>query len=79
MKRLVKLVVLVAVVVALVKLAALKCGFLAGTEDELRGRVRSKLGDHMPAEKLAEVEEKVVAYARQRGTLVESPTPTGSG
>lgn len=75
MKRVLKLAVLGALVVGAVKMAATKRHFMEGTEEELRGRVRSKFGARVPADKLREVEDKVVGFARRKGTLVD-PAPS---
>lgn len=75
MKRVLKLAVLGALVVGAVKMAATKRHFMAGTEEELRARVRSKFGERVPADKLREVEDKVVGFARRKGTVVD-PAPS---
>lgn len=83
MKGLFKLVVLGALAVGVMKLIEAKRQFMTGTEDELRSKVRDKFADHIPPDKIGEVEDKVVEFARARGTLVDavdlSPNGEGSG
>lgn len=81
MKALIKLAVLGAAVFAIFKLRETKRYFMVGTEDELRDRVRGKFADRVPPEKLSEVEDKVVEFARDKGTLVEAAdvSPNGEG
>lgn len=82
-KRLLKFALLIGGIAAVAKLVGAKKAEWSGlTEAEVRAKLDAKLPDRMPAEKQAEVADKIVAKMRERGVLVEDdaePESEGNG
>ena len=76
MKKVLKLAILAALVVGLVKfVSAQKAEWEGLSEPEVRAKLHGKLDAKMPPEKVDELGSKVVEKMRQRGVLgEEAPT-----
>ena len=72
MKKLIKLAFLIAIVVAVAKaLEAKKAEWEGMTETDVRAKLDARLPEQMPAEKRAEIADKVVGKMREKGVLGE--------
>ena len=76
MKKLIKFILLAAIIGAIVKVVQDQMAQWKGlSETELRGKMHSKLDDKMPPEKVDEIADKVVEGMRDKGMLSdEAPT-----
>ena len=81
MKKLLKLVLIVGGIAAVAKMVGAKKAQWEGlTESEVRAKLDAKLPNRMPADKQAQVADKVVAKMRARGVIVEDePVPEADG
>jgi hypothetical protein len=75
-KRLILLVLLIAVIAACGKKAKARhdSEWHGLTESEARSKLDAKLPGKIPAEKRSEISDKVVAKMRDRGVITEDPT-----
>lgn len=76
MKKLIKLILLAAIIGAVVKVVQdQKAQWQGLSETELRSKMHSKLDDKMPPDKVDEIADKVVVGMREKGMLSdEVPT-----
>jgi len=71
-KKLLKLALIIGVIVAVAKLLEAKKGEWEGmSETNVRAKLDAKLPDKVPAEKRAEIADKVVGKMREKGVLIE--------
>ena len=70
MKKLIVLAIVVALIGAVAKLAQAKKAEWSGlTESEVRDKLETKMGGHMPETKRAHVQDAIVNKMRARGAL----------
>lgn len=77
MKKLFKLLILVALILGILKLLQDQMTKWQGmTEAQLREKLHTKLDDKMPAEQVDQIADKAAQAMRQKGMLAEEPAPS---